>query len=145
MTDALTPERTHTLTLSVQPSDIDDLGHVNNAVYLSWFEGVARAHADRVGADLPTLRALGVVPVARTHTIHYHRPALLGDEVHVTTVITESRGVRATRTYTANRADGTLLASCETQWVWVHPETGRPKAPPAELLARFGFHPETAR
>jgi acyl-CoA thioesterase FadM len=27
----------------------------------------------------------------------------------------------------------------QTEWVWINPETGRPKRPPEELLAKFGY------
>ena len=36
--------RPHELTLHVREEDIDGLGHVNNVVYLSWIQDVAKAH-----------------------------------------------------------------------------------------------------
>jgi len=132
--------RTHTLHVWVQPEDIDDLGHVNNVVYLAWCELVARAHSDRVGMTLPRLFELGTVAVARRHDITYHVPALLGDEVEVCTNLVSSRGIRARREYTLTRvSDNKRLAECVTDWVWVDPVSGRPKRPDPEILAAFGF------
>ena len=34
--------------LSIQPSDIDELGHVNNAVWVRWIQDIAVAHWDAV-------------------------------------------------------------------------------------------------
>ena len=135
----LAPDR-FTLRLVVQEAELDELGHVNNLVYLRWIEDVARKHAETLGAGFQQMHAQGVVAVVRKHTIHYHRSAQLGDAVEITTVITQARGLRATRENRITRMDsGELLVEGVTEWVWINPESGRPKAPPAELLALFGF------
>lgn len=143
--EALPEARRHELRLTVQGSDLDEMNHVNNVVYLAWCEAVARAHASRLGLDTPALSALGAVPVAREHRVTYHLPAVLGDRLRVRTRLTESAGVRSVRLYTIDRAndadppDGVRLAECRTDWVWVDPVSGRPKRTPAAVLERFGF------
>jgi acyl-CoA thioester hydrolase len=132
--------RRFALRLTVQSAELDELGHVNNVVYLGWIEQVARAHADSVGASFAAMSATGVVAVVRKHSLHYHRPALLGDEVEIQTCLTGGGGLRAVRkNRIVNAVSGELLVDGETEWVWVNPTTGRPKRPPPELLARFGF------
>ncbi len=132
--------RAFQLRLTVQTAELDELGHVNNVVYLRWIEDVARAHAEAVGAGFAALAELGVVPVVRKHAIHYHRPAMLGDEVEIGTVISGAQGLRALRhNRIVRRQDGALLVDGDTEWVWVDPDSGRPRRPPAELLSRFGF------
>jgi len=37
----------HTLRFRVEPSDVDELQHVNNLVYLRWVQEVALAHSER--------------------------------------------------------------------------------------------------
>ena len=46
------------LSLSVVPGDIDELGHVNNVVYLRWVQDIAVAHWRSVAsaADREKLR-----------------------------------------------------------------------------------------
>lgn len=143
--DDLPPLRRHELLLTVQARDLDDLNHVNNAVYLAWCEQVARTHALRLGLDTAGFAALGAVPVARQHTITYQRPAVLGDQVRVRTALTHSGGLRSTRAYTIDRLrEGHAperLAQCLTDWVWVDPGSGRPKRIPEGVLRRFGFLP----
>ncbi|MEO7255005.1 MAG: acyl-CoA thioesterase, partial [Casimicrobium sp.] len=34
------------LAITIKPTDIDEMGHVNNVVYLSWVQDVAIAHWD---------------------------------------------------------------------------------------------------
>ena len=140
----LPAQRKHEMTVTVRATDLDDLNHVNNQVYLAWCEEVARAHALREGMGTDTLIALGAVPVARQHIITYHRPALLGDRIRVRTALTVSAGVRSIRAYTLDRetedgSDGERLAECQTEWVWVDPATGRPKRTPREVQEAFGF------
>ena len=143
--DTLPAPRRHERTLHVQPGDLDDLHHVNNTVYLAWCEQVAREHALRLGLGTEALSALGAVPVARQHIITYHRPALLGDRVRVRTALPLHAGVRSVRAYALDRVNpgdpegGVRLAECQTEWVWVDPQSGRPKRAPAPVSAAFGF------
>lgn len=130
----------------VQPADLDDLNHVNNTVYLTWCEQVAREHARSVGLDISAMMALGSVPVAREHLIRYLKPARLGDTVRVRTALVFSAGLRSTRVYTIDRVNHgdpipVRLAECRTDWVWVDPDSGRPKRLPPDVLRRFGFLP----
>ena len=61
MTDRV-PER-YELTFSVAPGDIDELGHVNNTVYVRWVQEAAIAHwrasapADAQGRSCGSWRA----------------------------------------------------------------------------------------
>lgn len=142
---SLSPPRRFELRLTVQPGDLDDLNHVNNTVYLAWCEQVARAHALSLGLGTPALVALGAVPVAHQHTIRYARPAVLGDLVRVRTGLLSTGGLRSVRAYTVDRVNpadpegGVRLAECRTDWVWVDPDSGRPRRQPAEVVRRFGF------
>jgi acyl-CoA thioester hydrolase len=126
--------------LKVQSAELDELGHVNNVVYLGWIEQVARAHAEAVGAGFCAMSEMGVVAVVRKHSLHYHRPALLGDEIEIQTWISEGGGLRAVRSNRIiNALSGELLVDGQTEWVWVNPQTGRPKRPPEALLRKFGY------
>jgi acyl-CoA thioester hydrolase len=119
---------------------IDDLGHVNNAVYLQWVEACCRAHAERQGMPTARMLELGALPVVRRHVATYRAPGNLGERVEVSTRIVRVRGPLATRRNEVRRiGDGKLLVDVVTDWVWVDPRSGKPKAPPAEVLAAFGL------
>lgn len=124
-------------------SDADELGHVNNAVYLGWIEACCRKHALRVGLPTERLLEMGVVPVVRRHVVDYRRSARPGDELEVTTRITRVRGPLASRHNEVRRSgSGELLVEVATEWVWIDPASGRPKAPPEEVVRAFGFEPQ---
>ncbi|PYE53051.1 acyl-CoA thioesterase [Deinococcus yavapaiensis] len=123
--------------VTVEASHIDELGHVNNVVYLQFMEGVARAHASSVGMGLEVLSTLRCVPVARQSTIKYLKPTFLGDVLTIETRIFKVQGARAWRAYELRRGDE-LVASGETEWVWLDPVRQRPRAAAPEVLAAFG-------
>ena len=130
---------TFSYTIRVQADEIDELGHVNNTVYLRYAEDVARAHSDALGLSLNVYKALGVVPVVRRHTITYHQSAVLGDGVALTTRVEAFRGARAGRVTRLVRSDGVLLAEVETEWVWIRVDSGRPTRVPKKVLETFGL------
>ncbi|HEY0865977.1 MAG TPA: thioesterase family protein [Fimbriimonas sp.] len=121
-------------TLAVPSSDIDEMGHVNNVAYLRYVEAAAREHSESVGLDIERYRELGGVFVVRKHTVVYHRPARLGETLDLRTRVVASAGVRATREVHIYRGEE-LLVEASTDWVWVDPESYRPKRIPAEIHA----------
>ena len=64
--------------MPVRPADVDELGHVNNTVYLRWVQEVATAHWQAVAS---AESQAAVVWVVMRHEIDYKAPALPGDEV----------------------------------------------------------------
>jgi acyl-CoA thioester hydrolase len=131
--------------ITVNQADIDELGHVNNTVYLRYVEEVTRAHADHIGMGLDGMRENDAVPVARKHVIQYHKGAVLGDQLTVSTQITIASGPRAGRHNEVRREDGTLLVEIDSDWVWVDPVRFRPRVPAREILDAFGVFDERVR
>ena len=132
------PER-FSLHLRVQPADIDELGHVNNLVYLRWVQEAAIAHW--TARTTPEQRAALTWVVVR-HEIDYKRPAMPDDELVVTTWV----GVASGRTYERHteivRVSGeTLLAKARTLWVPIDPRTMRVTEVSAEVRERFSAPP----
>ena len=119
----------------VRGYELDSRGHVNNAVYLSWAEEIATAHAEAAGYGRAWSEASGGGWVIRRTEITYHRPAVYGDEVEVTVQVELVKGVRGVRRTTIERtSDGELLADVLTEWVWVRLSDGRPTPVPKELV-----------
>lgn len=122
----------------VRQYELDQNGHVNNAVYLNWIEQVAVDHVESLGLGREWAAQQGGGWVVREHRIVYHRPVVLGDVVLVTTVPQELRGVTGLRRTEINReSDGVLMTEADTVWVWVRARDGRPMRIPVDLLQRF--------
>ena len=124
-----------TLRWPVRGYELDSNGHVNNAVYLSWAEELATAHAEAAGYGREWSVSRGGGWVIRRTEITYHRPAVYGDEVELTVRVELVKGARGVRRTTISRvADGVRLAEVLTEWVWVRLSDGRPVPAPPELV-----------
>jgi acyl-CoA thioester hydrolase len=124
-----------TLRWPVRGYELDSRGHLNNAVYLSWAEELATAHAEAAGYGREWSERQGGGWVIRRTEITYHRPAVYGDELELTVRVELVRGARGVRRTTIRRiGDGQLLAEVLTEWVWVRLTDGRPIPAPQELV-----------
>ncbi len=124
-----------TMRWPVRGYELDSRGHVNNAVYLSWAEEIATAHAEAAGYGREWSAARGGGWVVRRTEITYHRPAVYGDVVELTVQVELVKGVRGVRRTTITRgSDRVLLAETLTEWVWVRLSDGRPTPVPQELV-----------
>jgi len=129
----------HTSRWPVRQYELDQYGHVNNAVYLNWIEQVAIDHVEAMGFGREWSVRHGGGWVVREHRVVYHRPVVYGDVVLVTTLPQELGGVRGRRrTEIRRESDGSLVTEAETVWVWVRLADGRPTRVPNELLDLFG-------
>lgn len=128
---------------TVSKAHIDVNGHVNNVVYVQWMQDIAYAHSKAVGYDGERLDKLGSTWVIRSHFIKYQRPALEGDELIVYTWPHKIKRASALRRYKFVRAiDHVIVASGESDWVYIDRTSGRPKALDEALLAAFPEVPE---
>jgi acyl-CoA thioester hydrolase len=123
------------LPIVVRAEDIDDLGHVNNVVYLRWMQQAASAHwVAAAGAELRG----SVHWVVIRHEIDYKAPAFLGERLEVRTRVGEATAATWERLTEVRRVgDDKLLARCRSVYVALDPETSRPRRVDASLRAPF--------
>ncbi len=81
-------------TYTVIASDIDELNHVNNVVYLRWIQNIANLHWTQLKQDEDTSAYVWVVI---RHEIDYIGQALLGDSIVAKTWVGETGGIRSIR------------------------------------------------
>lgn len=110
--------------LQILPQDIDELGHVNNVVYLRWVQETAEAHWKHLASQSERERWIWVVG---RHEIDYRRSAKPGDDVYARTWVGETEGVRSIRHVQILERQGKLLAEAKTTWVLVDPVSLRPQ------------------
>lgn len=127
---------------TIAPDDIDELGHVNNVVYLRWVQDVAIAHWST--AATPEQQA-EVAWVAVRHEIDYKLPALPGDGIIARTWVGAADSHRFERhTEIVRAADRKLLARARTLWCPINRETGRLTRVSDAIRARFSSGPAQA-
>jgi acyl-CoA thioester hydrolase len=129
--------------LVAKAEHIDELGHVNNAVWVQWMELVAVAHW-RAVAD-PAHQDDYVWVVVR-HEIDYLRAALEGERIIARTWAGKPKGARFDRHMLFVGADGKARVRSRTDWAIIDKASGRPIRIPLEVAAPFlapnSAHPE---
>jgi acyl-CoA thioester hydrolase len=123
------------LQLTAAAEHIDELGHVNNAVWVQWIQQVAMAHWESL-ADAEHKDAYFWVVVR--HEIDYLRAAFPGDRITARTWVGDApRGARFDRFMEFTGADGKACVRAKTQWAIIDKASGRPVRVPPEVVAPF--------
>lgn len=124
-----------TTTITAAPEDIDELGHVNNAVWVRWIQDMATAHwlavADPAHVD-------AYVWVVVRHEIDYLGNVTVGEQVTARTWVGEApRGARFDRHVEFTGVDGRVKVRAKTTWAIVDRTTGRILRVPRDVAAPF--------
>ncbi|MBK6708580.1 MAG: acyl-CoA thioesterase [Sphingomonadales bacterium] len=124
-----------TLPFTATPEDIDELGHVNNAVWVRWIQDMATAHW-AVTADPAHVDAY--IWVVTRHEIDYRGNVALGDSVTGRTWIEKPpRGATFDRRVEFVNGAGKVIVSANTTWAMLDRASGRLIRVPAEVAAPF--------
>jgi acyl-CoA thioester hydrolase len=126
--------RRFSMAVTAQAADIDELGHVNNIIYLKWIQEIATAHWRAVAS--PEHLAAYVWVVTR-HEIDYLRPTLLGETLTLTTWVGEPKGARFDRHVEICGSNGEVRARAVTSWALLEAATGRLVRVRPEIAAPF--------
>ena len=119
---------TFEMTFTALPEHIDELGHVNNAVWVQWMEQVAVAHWRSV-AD-PDHQDDYFWVVVR-HEIDYLRAVLEGERIIARTWVGEApQGARFDRLMEFVGEDGKARVRARTQWAIIDKAAGPPDPRP---------------
>jgi acyl-CoA thioester hydrolase len=131
----------HEVPLVANAEDIDELGHVNNIVYLRWVQEAAMAHWRALA---PREAQAALAWVVLRHEIDYSRAALLGDELVARTWVGTAEGLSFERhTEIIRRRDLRVLARARTLWCPVDMATGRPRRVLDDVRRLFSAGPES--
>jgi acyl-CoA thioester hydrolase len=119
--------------ITIEPADIDHMGHVNNAVYLRWVQEAVVRYWEAVAPAEAVAQHLWV---ALKHEISYLRPTFLDDGV-VAEVIAER--VHGARTFfsTCFKRGEVVLAEVQSSWCCLDAATLRPARLARDVVRRF--------
>jgi len=121
-----------TVDVQVRYQDLDTLEHVNNAVYVSYFE---HARTEYLAARLDLDVAEYEFVVANLE-INYEASITYGQSVRVATETTAVGTTSWTMAYEI-RADGEVAATGQSTQVCLDPETGSPVEVPDSMRERL--------
>jgi acyl-CoA thioester hydrolase len=123
------------LTFTAGPEHIDELGHVNNAVWVQWMEQVAVAHWRSIAK--PEHQDAYFWVVVR-HEIDYLRAGVEGETIVARTWAGETpRGAKFDRHMEFTGEDGKPRVRARSWWAIIDKAAGRPIRVPAEVVAPF--------
>lgn len=128
-------QRIFEIRLRVEPTDIDQNGHVNNIVYLRWAQEAAAAHWNAVA---PASDQASFTWIILRHEIDYKQAAYLDDEIAVTTWVGTASRVKFERhTEIIRVRDNVVLAKARTIWCALDAKTHKAAAVSPEVRACF--------
>jgi len=116
---------------TVVTSNIDELNHVNNVVYLQWIQDIANLHWNELKQGVDT--AVYVWVVIR-HEIDYLNQALLGDTLLAKTWVGKTAGLKSIRHVEFYR-NNKLLVKAQTTFCLLHAKSFKPMRITDEILA----------
>lgn len=124
-----------TMTFTAQPDHIDELGHVNNAVWVQWIQAIAGAHWESV---VPPEHAAAHVWVVTRHEIDYRGNVVAGETVTAETWVPDlPKGARFDRHVRFLDAEGRVKVEAVTTWALIDRATGRLLRVTPEIAAPF--------
>ena len=112
-----------TRSFTAAPADIDELGHVNNAVWVRWIQDIAVAHWDAVA---PAAHRDAYIWVVTRHEIDYRGNVRVGETVTGETWVPDPpKGARFDRHVRFVDDAGKVVVEAVTTWALIDRATGR--------------------
>ena len=124
----------HSLTFTAGPEHIDELGHVNNAVWVNWIQDIATANWSAVAS--PEHQDAYVWVVTR-HEIDYRAASFAGEVLTAETWGENPKGARFDRHVRFVGDDGRVKLDAVTTWALLDRANGRLLRVRPEIAAPF--------
>ena len=122
-------------TFTALPEHIDELGHVNNTVWVRWIQDIAVAHWESAAEPEHSAQFFWVVT---RHEIDYRGNVAEGESVTGETWIEGSpRGATSVRRVEFRNAAGKVIVSAATTWAMLDRATQRLVRVRPDVLAPF--------
>jgi acyl-CoA thioester hydrolase len=125
-----------TARIRVRTYELDSFGHVNNAVYLQYFEEARSEYLLQLGLSFEDFARTQTQFVITEARVRYVSSARYGDELLITGEIESAGPATALFTYKVT-CDGTLIAEGETRGAFLSAATGRPIRTPEPFKSAF--------
>lgn len=122
------------LEFPVRSYELDGYGHVNNAVYLQYFEYARAAFLLHIGFDLKQLHEAGYAFYVTQAHIHYRTAVHLFDTLRALVKPLKLGKASGVFSQTLENQHHVLCADAEITWVCVSRTSGKPTKIPPEYL-----------
>ena len=128
--------------LQVVTSDIDDLGHMNNAVYVNWLDQAHLYHTFNLGITPEVMKATQCALVVRHTELFYLLPLRDREMARVGTRIAECDGkIRLKREFQiVNLSDRKTILRASIDYVCINFINGKPKRMPEIFVSSLSTY-----
>ncbi len=131
----MNPTARFTRSFTASPEHIDELGHVNNTVWLQWVQDIAVAHWQAVASDA---HQAALVWVVTRHEIDYRGNIGAGQTVIAETFVPDPpKGARFDRRVVFRDEAGRELVSARSTWALLDRDSNRLLRIRPEIAAPF--------
>ena len=137
------PEPTGAVTVKRKAAwgDVDPSGHVNNARYFSYLEDAGWEAVNTFGITMQSFFDLGYASVIRKTRIEYLKQVRYGDELEITTYLSDVKRVTLKRHFILKKADTQeVVARAYYYLANIDFNTGKPVRMPESVLTALAPH-----
>ena len=126
--------------LTVNPADIDGMGHANNACYVVWCENCAWKHSESLGLSVLDYQRLDRGVAIHKASYEYFLPSFEHDQLIIATWLTHwDRKLRLERRFQViNAKSGETVMRGHWALICTALSTGKATRFPAEFIAVYG-------
>lgn len=128
----------HQTTIQVRWGELDPYNHVNHAVYSTYLEHARVAALESLDSGMQQLTEAGFQIVVVRSDVRFKAPATAGDELLITSRVTDMKGARMTW-HQRITCRGDEIVAAEIQAACLNRD-GRPTRIPAALRAALSEH-----
>ena len=119
------PKWTVSLTVPVAWGEMDAFGHVNNTVYLRWFESARIGYFERIGLATAASDQSGTWPILAHTAVDYRSPVVYPDTVEIAARVTKLGNTSFTMVYRVHsRAQNRVVAEGDSVVVMIDAKAG---------------------
>jgi acyl-CoA thioester hydrolase len=123
------------LPITIQSTDIDENGHVNNITYLKWVQDIAIAHWTSVATKEMNEQYMWVVS---RHEIDYLKQAFIHNKLLAKTWVVEPDGAKSFRYVDIYDTEtNAIVAKIKTTWYLLDAASKRPKRIESDITQVF--------
>lgn len=112
--------------IEIRTYEIDSYGHVNNAVYLNYFEYTRLKYLQSVGFDYKAFTKDGFMLYVTKVNIRYIKSVYLSDKIYITVEPTKTGIASGVFHQEVINQNNELCTEADTTWGCISKETGKP-------------------
>ncbi|UFJ41225.1 acyl-CoA thioesterase [Brevibacillus humidisoli] len=123
----------HVFETIVRSTEVDMIGHLNNAKYLEYMEWGRVDWMGQAGLSLQEIQGRGILPVVVNINVNYRKEVLLGERIKVVSRPLRCGGKSFVIRHELFNQAGVMVCDADATMVMIDAKTRRATVPPEEI------------